>query len=158
MAFGRHVLSVVPSFDVHLGAGALGFGEETLFCAQLLDAGLRLATALDAQVEHHFDLSRVSRHSLLSMAERVGRSDAYIDWHWRRKQLRYSRKELLRLHVGLMRRRLPRLLAFGKELTDNEWEVTCIQRIAFIRQYFIESRRPRRYRQVSLPSNHEKSR
>lgn len=82
MAFSRRVSDTLEGFDPHLGAGALGFYEETLFCTRLKLAGFRLVSALHIGVEHHFDLSRLTRGTLLKMAERMGRSEAYFDYHW----------------------------------------------------------------------------
>jgi glycosyltransferase involved in cell wall biosynthesis len=82
MAVAREVFDRVPGFDPELGAGALGFGEESLFALQMLDAGYRLAGAPQAVVEHHFDPSRLSRASWLQSARRRGEKAAYIAHHW----------------------------------------------------------------------------
>ena len=82
MAFSRRVVEAVGEFDPELGAGALGFCEETLFALRLLGAGLRIRTAFDVSVEHHFDLARLTPATLSDMAARMGRSTAYVDYHW----------------------------------------------------------------------------
>jgi glycosyltransferase involved in cell wall biosynthesis len=81
MAFSRAVLERVPLFDVNLGAGALGFHEETLFASQLLWSGYRIAgcDSLTATVDHHFDVSRVDDDFVMRMAVAMGRSSAYFD-------------------------------------------------------------------------------
>jgi glycosyltransferase involved in cell wall biosynthesis len=82
MAFSRAVLAKVPAFDENLGPGALGFGDDTLFSAQLAKAGVGLQGAADALVVHHCDPSRVGIEAYFSSAERMGRSSAYISHHW----------------------------------------------------------------------------
>ena len=82
MAFRRDVWKGADAFDVNLGAGALGFGEDRLFSLRLQSDGCRIAFAPNAVVEHHFDLSRVNRTYFLSLAEKMGRSEAYLAYHW----------------------------------------------------------------------------
>jgi glucosyl-dolichyl phosphate glucuronosyltransferase len=82
MAFLRDVLEQVPGFDVELGPGASGFGDETLFSFQLREAGLRLMTRFDVAVEHHVDPARLTRKNIIAMARQMGRSKAYIAYHW----------------------------------------------------------------------------
>ena len=78
MAIHRRALDRVPLFDVALGPGRLGFGEDSLFFERFLAAGLTAASALDVVVEHHFDAGRLTRASLVQAAWRFGRSTAYI--------------------------------------------------------------------------------
>lgn len=82
MAFHRRVLAKVDRFDSQLGPGALGMGEETLFSYQLESAGFRLGAALDVVVEHDFDEGRLNRVSFERIAKAMGRSEAYIAYHW----------------------------------------------------------------------------
>ncbi len=82
MALGRRVIAGVGEFDPELGAGALGFGEESVYTWRLRQAGFRLVSALDVSVEHHFDRGRLTRATLLSMARRMGASQAWIEYHW----------------------------------------------------------------------------
>lgn len=149
MAFGRHVLEEILEFDVRLGAGALGFYEETLFAWRLLDAGYRIAGRLDIAVEHHFDLSRVRRRSLLSMARRIGASEAYVDWHWhhvaptRSPQLRRDR------NLGLPVRR--ELWCFLSSSVEG-WEYCRVRKVAYCEQLRRESSEPRRYIRLNRPA------
>lgn len=87
MAFSREVLEQVPAFDTELGPGALGFGEETLFAYQLREAGFRLVTRFETMVEHHFDPKRLTRTNMLEAARRMGRSKAYVLYHWRHEEI-----------------------------------------------------------------------
>ena len=150
MAFGRHVLSDVPEFDVKLGPGALGFGDETLFSAQLLARGYRLISAMDVAVEHHFDLSRLDRRSMLDIAERMGRSEAYLAWHWRHEDHPCTTGKSLRRHAGLWRRRMMNLPRWISGREPIPWEMDRVREIAFRRQFAVESRESRRYQRNQI--------
>ena len=104
MAFSRAVADRVGQFDAALGAGALGFFEEYLFCAQMLAAGFRLLTRLEISVEHHFELERIGAACLVDMAERMGRSEAYVAHHWER-QPAPTLWQVTRAQLGLRARR-----------------------------------------------------
>jgi glycosyltransferase involved in cell wall biosynthesis len=82
MAFSREVLARVPAFDPELGPGAIGFGDDTLFSLQVREAGYRLVAAFDAIVEHHFEESRLHRPHWIEAARKMGRTDAYLAYHW----------------------------------------------------------------------------
>jgi glycosyltransferase involved in cell wall biosynthesis len=82
MAFGRHVLAKVPQFDPFLGAGALGFMEETLFALQLEEAGFRILPKVSFAVEHNFDPERLLRKSYLKSVIAHARSTAHVAYHW----------------------------------------------------------------------------
>jgi len=85
MAVRRRVFDRIPAFDTELGAGphTHGFHEETLFSLQLIEAGGRVARAYDTVVEHHPDPSRLTVEAFTGWADKLGRSDAYVDYHWR---------------------------------------------------------------------------
>ncbi len=91
MAFSRDVLRRVPAFDIELGPGALGFGDEQLFASQLLEAGYRLVGRTDVSVEHHFEPSRLLRSSWLQAARKRGRAQAYCGHHWEHWTSRWAR-------------------------------------------------------------------
>ncbi|MGA2231160.1 MAG: glycosyltransferase family A protein [Tepidisphaeraceae bacterium] len=152
MSFGRHVLSRVAAFDVTLGPGALGFGDETLFAFQLLDQGFRIAPALHVAVEHHFDRSRLRRPAMLAIAARCGQSAAYLAWHWRQETFPISDFTLLRRRAGLWRRRLLHPLDWIGTGIPADWELEVAESIGFQRQYLIESRLPRRYQRRTEPA------
>ena len=82
MALGRRVVETIGEFDPELGPGALGFCDDSLYAWRLLRAGFRLGSAFGASVEHHFDRSRLTRASLLSLARRMGASQGYVMYHW----------------------------------------------------------------------------
>lgn len=145
MAFHRRVLDKVPGFDVELGAGALGYGEETLFSFELLAAGYILSGALEVAVEHHFDLDRLTEANLISMARKMGRSDAFITHHWHhRKVLRNIPLSISRrLRLGWLRR-----FAMGNNrgAARNLAEVLALEEnLAFFREYAVQRKRPWKY-------------
>lgn len=85
MALHRSVFDRIAGFDPRLGPGrdATGTHEETLVGLQMRAAGLRIASAFDGAVEHHPDPDRLTRGAFAASMERLGRSDAYLDYHWR---------------------------------------------------------------------------
>lgn len=88
MAFRRDVLEHVPGFDVEVGAGQLGFCEDTLFTIQLRNAGYRLKAVREAEVEHHFESERLSRSAWQRRMKGEGRSYAHILYHYGDYRLR----------------------------------------------------------------------
>ncbi len=145
MAFARHVLEQVPEFDVNLGPGALGFGDDTLFTFQLKQAGYRVVAALDVSVEHHFDPSRLTRKSHLQAAEKFGRTRAYLAYHWQHEKASNPRlylvKRSLRLIYWRIRRRSQNAAAEGIPL----WEKNILMDIYFYKQYLQEQTKARLY-------------
>ena len=98
MAFGRHVLSAVPAFDLNLdpGPAALGFGGGTPFAAQLRAAGYTIMGVQSCPVLHYFDRDRLTTPVILSMARRFGRSQGYQAWHWESR----ARRGRIRRSIG----------------------------------------------------------
>ena len=153
MAFRRAVLSVVPAFDVELGPGCgLGMAEETLFAWQLREAGFRIVPAFDVAVIHHFDESRLSRTSYLEAAEQVGRSYAYIEYHWKHKSAdHWSHPRAPFPLLNFVKRRLR--LAYWRLLRRSdcqpvglaEWEFFLVMNVYSIKQYLHERSKPRNY-------------
>jgi len=158
MGFGRHVLERVPGFDVHLGAGALGTAEESLFSWQLLDAGYRIGRVESPAVEHHCEEGRLSRAAFLDAARKLGRSYAYISYHWRpwthldfdgRSAAQLARAAV-RAWLRIRRWRLRHLLAVPREGISRE-EFYLVMRHAFVQQFRRERGGPRRYRNGGVP-------
>ena len=153
MGFARHVLDAVPRFDVRLGAGALGTAEETLFAWQLVEAGFRLARVRTAPVEHHCAAERLTRASYLDAAAKLGRSYAYISYHWlHTTHLGLDGKNPLRLAAAavMARLRIARWRLRNRPLASHAEGVSraeyyLVLRLAFIEQYRRERRAPRRY-------------
>ena len=149
MAFSRRVLEKVPSFDTELGAGALGFADETLFSWQIVRAGYKLIDNLRAEVEHHFDAARLTREAFLAMAERMGRSNAYVQYHWEHQRLRNPR--LLELwYLGKLKLRTALTNTSKGTTSPKPWELSYTSKIHFARQYMRESRRPHNYQKHGL--------
>jgi glycosyltransferase involved in cell wall biosynthesis len=150
MAFHRKVLGKVPGFDTQLGPGALGFYDETLFTFQLREAGFRLKSAFNVSVEHHFDASRLTYANMLSSADKMGRSYAYVMHHWMHQDIPKARlasvKRSLKLN-GL------RLIKRRERIAQNgvpEWELSLAREISCYRQFLLESKLPRNYEKLGL--------
>jgi len=151
MGFRRSVLERVPNFDTELGPGsALGLGEDTLFGWQLLEAGFKITYARATSVLHGFDSSRLRRMIWLSEARKHGRSNAYIQYHWKHEDQRHPRLTWLRHWAKLQVRRIlqppPHLEAEG----CPAWEVSYVLQMELCRQFCVERRRPRNYSRRGL--------
>ena len=145
MAFSRSVLSRVPGFDPELGPGVLGYGDDTLFFLQLKQAGMKTVKRLDAFVWHHPDAGRLTRGNWLALAERMGRSQAYIDYHWRHLSPRmpHVRQSVLRSRVAIRRLLCPSDVVEAEGAPS--WELLKVSRCSYWRQICIERRRRRNY-------------
>ncbi len=82
MAISRRALEATGRFDTSLGAGALGFHEETLLGMKLEKMGMCPAYVHDAVVIHHFHPSRLTRKSWVKTALDAGTSTAHVRHHW----------------------------------------------------------------------------
>ena len=148
MAFSRRASVALGGFDPALGAGALGFGEESLFAHRLVAGGFRIRGALGVSVAHHFDLSRLTVRSLVRMAERMGRSTAYLDYHCENADVRPAASQILRAFILLAGERAlrPWRLLSGRKL----WQITQrAMTLAYWRQLAAYSGQPRRYLRAS---------
>lgn len=150
MAFSRRVLEEVPGFDTDLGPGALGFDDDTLFAWQLLEAGYRMQLALDVCVEHHFEPDRLTRQSFLQSARKMGRSWAYVCYHWSHDTphltLRHQAGPALRLLLWRLQNAGRRRGAEG----IAEAEMLLLQRCWFVKQTCQEQGKPRFYSRRGL--------
>lgn len=145
MAFSRRVADALEGFDPELGAGALGFGEESLFAERLVAAGFRLGSALENSVAHHFDLARLTVPFLVKMAERMGRSTAYVDYHWGNADPQPARAMIRRARLLLACERL--LSPWRFVAARGRWQVTQrTMTLAYWRQLAVHAGQPRRYR------------
>jgi glucosyl-dolichyl phosphate glucuronosyltransferase len=145
MGLHRSVLERVPSFDIEIGPGASGFGEETLFSWQLEEAGLRLEYRPEAMMVHCPDLSRLTRSSWLSSARKHGVSTAYIMHHWSHQEIPSPE---LRCRYSALKLSLRRLFQ-PPPAPDSEgispWEMSYVVELERCRQFLIERARPRNY-------------
>jgi glycosyltransferase involved in cell wall biosynthesis len=154
MAFGRHVLEKVPAFDPELGAGALGFGEEALYSAQIERAGFKLVARWDVAVEHHCSDERLNRDGLVPIAQRMGRSRAYLRYHWEHRNVLAPRLAELWVRLKLMLRRgFDVLVSGGGE--PRAWEVAYITHVHLYRHYRSETSRPRNYGRHGLVKRYD---
>jgi hypothetical protein len=83
MALHRRVFDRISGFDPELGPGRLGVEEETLLSLQLRAAEMAVVGAFEVAVEHHPCPTRRDPDVLAGAAARVGRSNAYVCYHWR---------------------------------------------------------------------------
>jgi glycosyltransferase involved in cell wall biosynthesis len=150
MAFHRLVLARVPGFDPELGAGALGFGEEALFCRQLREAGYRIGNVRDSVVVHHFEPSRLIRAQWLAAARKRGCSTAYCLHHWEHRCLKFPRiRSQHYLWKLLLRRLINRPAALNAE-GCSPWEMDYVYHMSMRRHFLQEYRRPRNYEKKGL--------
>lgn len=145
MGFRRSVFAHVRAFDPELGAGALGFGEDTLFGWQMTHAGLGIGYAPGARVIHECDTQRLQRGQWLIAARKRGRSEAYFRYHWAHDDIRMPRLKwlfyLAKLHARRVLERPPSLDSEGCPL----WEMSYVLHMEMCRHFCAERRRPRNY-------------
>lgn len=146
MAFGRHVLDDVHEFDPELK-----YSEESHFVERLFHLGYRIAPAFDVEVEHHFAPSRLTHASLASAMQRLGRTQAYLHYHWRHRDGVFRQSPLRTwLRIALLRTKYALKARTARQIAPNDegmaaWESYYIREIAYLRQSLIEGQRPRRY-------------
>ena len=145
MAFSRRVVATLGEFDPELGPGALGFYDDTVWSWRLRRAGFRLVGAAPGvSIEHHFDRERLTRGALLSMAERMGRSEAWLSYHWEGDPAtvpaarRWRARGLLWLYRALTPWRLLQKAA-------PTWELQRAQTRAYLEQLSRFHGEPRKY-------------
>ena len=150
MACSREVFEKVPGFDPDLGAGMLGYHEESLFTWQLKLAGCRVRFLPGVVVEHHFTASRLSRAAMLGMATRAGHSSAYLAHHWEHRRIRNPHYRWSRARARLAYWRLRR---FGLRVPPDHsprWEMEMVMDAAYYEHYLRERERPRHYERFVL--------
>lgn len=151
MAFARHVLDRVPGFDRELGPGALGFCDDTLFSLQLRTAGFRIAAAgADSTAVHHCGQHRLTRDALMDVVSRQGRSQAYVDYHWRHHGLWFPSLRCGKLLLGLGGLRTFQRLRGQSDAVIGGREARWLWRWSYYRQAVVESLRPRVYERFGL--------
>jgi hypothetical protein len=144
MGICRAVLRRVPQFDIELGAGALGFGDEQLFALQLLQSGYHIVGGQHISVEHHFDPSRLLRSSWIDAAIKRGRSQAYRGHHWEHWGSRGLRLRLVKAILSLAAWRSRHLGTAALE-GASERELELEFEYALLRAHLKERLRPRNY-------------
>lgn len=147
MALHRRVFDAIREFDVELGPGALGLEEDTLVGHRLRALGFRLIGAPDVVVEHHPEPGRLARSAFLISVERLGRSGAYVDYHWRHAQTSSLRSRATVAYwtaqLKVWRIRHPRSADMNEGIETAEMRL--IRRRAYHRQMQRLVGTPRRY-------------
>lgn len=145
MAFTRAVLRRVPGFDPELGAGALGFKEESLFFKQFQKAGFRLWPHWGLPVEHHFEPNRLLHTSFVDTARRRGHSDAYLRHHWGHDTMENLARRTWEAAARLAWYRLwhPGEVFQREGCADRE--MSLVRKLHFFRHFAVEQQRPRNY-------------
>ena len=150
MAVSRRALDLVGGFDPELGPGITGGGEESLLSWQLRHAGLRIAGALDVEVEHHPDSDRLRYRHWLRAAAGKGEAHAYQMHHWFHRVIRFPRLRRFWIGTKLFLRRL----GSPKRRPDDEgiapWELSYIEEYALCDRFARERHRPRNYSPTGL--------
>jgi glycosyltransferase involved in cell wall biosynthesis len=166
MALHRSVFDRIAGFDPRLGPGraATGTHEETLVGLQMRAAGLRIASAFDVAVEHHPGPDRLTRGAFAGAMDTLGRSDAYLDYHWRHAPASRGRSAVAMAYwaVRIGARRLVHPLSSNRDegMPPDEmaWRRFCAyhrQLIAYAgapRDYDRHGLRPRAARRAEDPS------
>jgi glycosyltransferase involved in cell wall biosynthesis len=150
MGFHRSVLEKVPEFDPELGAGALGFAEETLFSNQLGVAGYSLGKIDQTCVEHHPRASRLVRKEWLAAAKNRGRSEAYVLHHWEHRELKFPLLHSCYYQLKLRLRRILQPPPGRDEEGVPAWEISYIVSLEKYRGFMKERDRPRNYDKKGL--------
>jgi glycosyltransferase involved in cell wall biosynthesis len=151
MAFARRVLEEVPAFDVEIGPGALGSGDDSFFSRQLVAAGFRLVAAdQDSTAVHHCGADRLTRSGLAEVLLAQGRSQAYVDYHWKHRSAWFPTFRGGKSMLGLCVPHILRRLLGDRDSVIGRREARWLWRWSYYRQMLIESRRPRQYEQFGL--------
>ncbi len=87
MGMRREVFERIPGFDVDLGPGITGLGEDTLLWMQMIELGMRIQPVRDTEVVHHPDASRLAHASWVSASRQMGMTYAYLWHHWKHLQV-----------------------------------------------------------------------
>ncbi len=153
VAVARRSIPPGLQFDTHLGPGRLGFEEDRLFGKVLHRHGARFCLSSHSAAVHHCDTSRLQRKSLLSDAEKIGRSTAHVRYHWehhfngRKQSAGWIGRRLVQARMRLWLQRLLRWREWGYEEGIARWEFRGVQQIGMLQQLLIERTKPRRYAQ-----------
>lgn len=150
MAVSRRVFERVPRFDEEVGPGAVGHAEDTLFWLQLREAGYRLATRLDVEVEHHLSEDRLSWHAFERLANKRGEFAAYVEHHWEHYQRPRPIIGVATAAVRLWGKRLMHLPEWLRAQTMPEWELGPLDEFYTRWHLLKERRRPRKYERHGL--------
>ncbi len=150
MGFRRSVLKLVPGYDPELGPGAIGFGEDTLFGWQVVEAGLKIEYVPSAVVIHKFDAARLRRRYWIDDARKHGQTDAYLDYHWKHQEIKNPLLVWMWFWIKLKFKRLFSRLPKLEEEGCPRWEMGFVWRMELCRQYCLYRRQSRKYNRRGL--------
>ncbi|GAB3392782.1 hypothetical protein GCM10027568_20720 [Humibacter soli] len=121
------VLQELP-FDENLGAPPYQREEDAFFWVQARERHLRVRGVRGEPIKHLFDRARLETPALISLAETMGRCEAYVWHHWLHGDAPHLKLKELVYGADLAVRRVPR----GGHPSDTE--LRRIARLAFIRE------------------------
>ena len=131
MAFPRRVVQRVQGFQVELGGGAAGFGEDTLWGMQMLRAGYRLVYAHGADVEHHFDASRLCTEYFCNWVQGVGECNAMMSVRWLDDAPRHPR---LLWFWTMAKYTIRRMIDWRRRPVPPQWYMSYRHRLAYTKK------------------------
>lgn len=150
MAIRRRVLDKVPWFDGELGAGQLGFGEESLFSSQLSEAGYRIMFSDDVMVEHHFEKELLLYPNWVRDAQKRGESKAYIAYHWEHRTEDHLVKDYLLAFIKFLKWNITHPRNKSKREGCSIREMRIIEHLSYYKRFNIETKRKRNYKYHGL--------
>ena len=145
MSFARRVLAVVGQFDVELGPGALGTFDDHWFCQMIRRAGFKVVAKPLVAVTHFPDPRRITARAYRDLAKAAGRSDAYIDWHFRGVTIKWPHLRFARAVLRLWSHRVWKLSELLRHPAIPAWEFRLCRLVAHRTQYLKERHRKRKY-------------
>lgn len=145
MGIRRQVFDRIPGFDIALGPGATGLGEETLLWMRMVELGMRILPVIDAEVVHHPDSGRLDHAGWVAAARQHGQTHAYIWHHW--KHLDISNAALVEFwtRLKLLLRTFPRRPGRGAREGCPRWELSYRTRIESLHAFRKLAGTPRKY-------------
>jgi glycosyltransferase involved in cell wall biosynthesis len=135
----------IPGFDVALGPGATGLGEETLLWMQMCELRMRILPADGAEVVHHPDPARLDHAGWIAAARQQGRTQAYIRHHWKHRDAPDAAMIECLTRIKLRLRSLPRACGLCDRGGCPPWELGYRTRIAFLQAARALDGKPRNY-------------
>jgi hypothetical protein len=121
-----------------------------LFSFQLKEAGFRLTGALEVDVEHHVDPAALFRPRWLKRIRDMGRSRAYVDYHWHHEAVPSPGRERSKAMLRLARARIHHWREILQPEGCSEWEIAAVEAAAYFGQFAIEATRRRQYERHGL--------
>lgn len=150
MAVARRVFEKVRGFDPEVGPGAIGHAEDTFFWLQVREAGFRILTLLNVEVEHHPSEDRLSRESYSRLARKNGEFAAYVEYHWHGIHRRHPYAALSVAAARLWWGKVRNPGTWMKVSPIPGWELTSLEYFHMRRHLLAERRRPRNYERHGL--------